>query len=77
MEKNDKDLYKLEKEIYQEVGFLKSDIAVLKTTINAMEKLLEKLITRPEFTPVKLLAYGMAGSILAGVIAALLALVIK
>jgi hypothetical protein len=77
MEKNDKDLDKLEKEIYQEVGFLKSDIAVLKTTINAMEKLLEKLITRPEFTPVKLLAYGMAGSILAGVIAALLALVIK
>lgn len=76
-EGRDADLYKLEKETFQEVSQLKSDLAVLKSTVATMEKLLEQLVTRPEFAPVKLLAYGMAGSLLAGVVGAILSGILR
>lgn len=67
----------IEKETLKELGEIKTDIAVLKKAIDTVEKTLEDLVTRTEFTPVKLLAYGLAGSLLAGIVAALLATVIK
>ena len=38
---------------------------------------IDTLVSKLEFTPVKLLVYGMTGIILAGVIGALLTLIIR
>lgn len=76
-ENDQSDRYKIERETLKEVSEIKTDIAVLKKAVETVENTLESLVTRPEFTPVKLLAYGMAGSLLAGIVAALLATVIK
>lgn len=51
-------------------------LAIAETKIKQFEKTLQDLVTRPEFTPVKLIAYGIATAVLAAVIAALLAQVI-
>ena len=68
--------YRLERETLREVSALQLDVAVLKREVGDLRAMLSVLITRPEFTPVKLLTYGLSGSVLAGVVAALLAQVI-
>lgn len=42
-----------------------------------MAKALEKLVTRHEFNPVRLLVFGMAGTLLAGIIGAVLSSVLR
>jgi hypothetical protein len=53
-----------------------TDIATIKAEVHAMKTLVATLVTRVEFTPVKLIVYGLVGSILAGVVGALLSLVL-
>ena len=67
----------LERETLREVSQVKTDVAVLKTEIVAISEDVQKLITRHEFAPVKLIAYGLATSVLAAVLAAVLSLVIR
>jgi hypothetical protein len=48
----------------------------IKIKLERLEKLVESFVTRPEFDPIKMLVYGMAGSILMTVLGAILARVI-
>jgi hypothetical protein len=50
-----------------------SKIATIETKLEVLEKLVESFVTRPEFDPVKMITYGMAGSILLTVLGAILA----
>lgn len=50
--------------------------AVLAAQIEALKEKVDTLVTRVEFTPVKILVYGGAGTILSTVVGALLAKVI-
>ncbi len=53
------------------------DAAVLTEKVEAIRLSIEKLVTRLEFAPIKLIVYGLVGSILAGVIAGLLATILR
>lgn len=50
----------------------KVDIALIKHKLEVIDERLTGLITRIEFTPIKLIVYGLCASILTGVIGALL-----
>jgi uncharacterized coiled-coil DUF342 family protein len=63
-------------EMVEETG-KKDDISVLKSKMEALEKVVQTFVTRPEFDPVKMIAYGMAGSVLLTVLGAILAKVIQ
>ncbi len=53
-----------------------SDLAVLASKHEALNLLVSTLVTRPEFMPIKLIVYGLVGSILAGVVGALLSTIL-
>jgi hypothetical protein len=53
-----------------------SKISTIETKLEHLEKLVETFVTRPEFDPVKMITYGMAGSILLTVLGAILAKVV-
>lgn len=53
-----------------------TDVSVIKVKLEALERLVQTFITRPEFDPVKMIAYGMAGSVLLTVLGAIMAKVI-
>ena len=48
------------------------DIALIKQKLVDIEKTLGTLVTKIEFTPVKILVYGLCGSVLTGVIGAIM-----
>lgn len=54
-----------------------SRIPLICQSIIGIDEKLDELVTRQEFWPVKTLVYGITGLMLAGVIGALLMLVIK
>lgn len=62
MESKDKE------ELYEQ----RSQIKILTAQVDALQLIITTLVTRPEFTPVKLIVYGLVGSLLAGVVGALL-----
>jgi hypothetical protein len=73
--------------VWRTLNDLRVKTEVLRTRLTSVEEDIDrrlkviddgvaKLVTRPEFTPVKLLTYGLAGSLLAGIVAAILSLVI-
>lgn len=49
------------------------DVQVIKVKLEALEKLVATFVTRPEFDPVKMIVYGMAGSVLLTVLGAIVA----
>lgn len=53
-----------------------ADVQVLKSQIDAVKEQFDKFVTRHEFTPVKLLVYGLTGSTLAGVVGAIMSKVL-
>jgi hypothetical protein len=53
-----------------------TDVQVIKVKLEALEKLVATFVTRPEFDPVKMIAYGMAGSVLLTVLGAIMARII-
>lgn len=56
----------------EELYASKGKIQALELQFEALKSIVATLVTRPEFTPVKLIVYGMVGSILAGVVGAIL-----
>lgn len=51
-------------------------IAVLKSEFNGIKEDIEKLVTRVEFAPIKIIVYSLCGCILSSVLAAILAKII-
>lgn len=59
-----------------EEGRLVEKVETMTKKLEELEDEIQSLVTRVEFTPVKLIAYGMVGMILSTVVAQLLTLVI-
>ena len=59
-----------------EEGRLVEKVETMTKNLEELEGEIQLLVTRVEFTPVKLIAYGMVGMILSTVVAQLLTLVI-
>ncbi len=62
-------MLKLEGQVLSEITGLKKDVQTIKEDV-------EKLITRPEFEPVKLITFGLAGGVLIAALGAVLARVL-
>ena len=52
---------------------LKASVTVASSNVIELRKSVETLVTRFEFAPIKLLVYGLVGTVLTSVLAALLA----
>lgn len=52
------------------------DVATIKAELKHLQDQIATLVTRPEFTPVKLIVYSLVGSIFTGVLGALLSRVL-
>jgi hypothetical protein len=68
---------RLERETLHEISAVKSDVAVLKSEMSQLRIMTATLISRAEFKPVQLIAYGLATSVCAAVLAAILSLVVR
>ncbi len=55
---------------------LDSNVVLLKEKVEQLEKLVEKLVTKTEFAPVKLIAYGLATAVMSSVMMAIMAKVL-
>jgi len=64
------------KELKKTATATATDVQVIKVKLEALEKLVSTFVTRPEFDPVKMIAYGMAGSVLLTVLGAIMARII-
>ena len=60
----------------KDVRELRERVLLLEEKDKQKDDTLKELVTRVEFTPVKMIAYGMAGTILSSVLMAILAKVI-
>lgn len=63
-------------DLRQELSKIQTSIAVMETQIKKFEEGLIERVQRLEFTPVKLIAYGLAGGVLTTVLGAILKQVI-
>ena len=66
-----------ERSTHDQISAIAVKVITIELEQGHMLTKLETLVSKMEFTPVKVLVYGMVGIILSGVIAALLALVIR
>lgn len=55
---------------------LDNNVVLLKEKVEQLEKLVEKLVTKTEFAPVKLIAYGLATAVMSSVMMAIMAKVL-
>lgn len=55
---------------------LDNNVVLLKEKVDQLEKLVEKLVTKSEFAPVKLIAYGLATAVMTSVMMAIMAKVL-
>lgn len=65
-----------ERSTHDQVNAVASKITLMESEQKHIQEKLDSLVSRLEFTPVKLLVYGMTSITLASVVAALIALVI-
>ena len=66
-----------ERSIHDQIAAIATKVILIEAEQKYMLAKLETLVSKLEFTPVKLLVYGMTGIILAGVIGALLTVVLR
>ena len=66
-----------ERSIHNQIASIATKVILIEAEQKYMLAKLETVVSKLEFTPVKLLVYGMTGIILAGVIGALLTLIIR
>ena len=66
-----------ERSTHDQIAAIATKVILIEAEQKYMLAKLETLVSKLEFTPVKLLVYGMTGIILAGVIGALLTLIIR
>ncbi|EBJ6658314.1 hypothetical protein D0Q53_20575 [Salmonella enterica] len=59
-----------------ELRKLSDNVIRLQEKVTALEATVKELVTRAEFTPVKLVVYGLAGTVLSSVLMALIATVV-
>ena len=59
-----------------EIHAIRERVSVLSQQMIDVKAGIEKLVTRPEFDPVKLLVYGLCGCVLTGFITAILSKII-
>lgn len=62
--------------IVEEIHKIDNSVVVLQTKVEGLEKKVDDLVTRAEFTPVKMIAYGLATAVGTSVMMALLAKVV-
>lgn len=60
----------------EELRKLSESVVRLEEKVSTLQSTVKDLITRAEFTPVKMIAYGLATAVLSSVVMALLAKVI-
>lgn len=60
----------------EDVRELRERVLLLEEKDKQKDSLIKELVTRVEFTPVKMIAYGLAGTIMSSVLMAILAKVI-
>ena len=63
--------------IHDQIAAIATKVILIESEQKYMLAKIDTLVSKLEFTPVKLLVYGMTGIILAGVIGALLTLIIR
>lgn len=61
----------------EDISDLRVNVGKIETKIESLESMVKTLVTRTEFTPIKLIVYGLVGSIMAGVLGAILSQVIR
>ena len=66
-----------ERSIHDQIAAIATKVILIESEQKYMLAKIDTLVSKLEFTPVKLLVYGMTGIILAGVIGALLTLIIR
>lgn len=66
----------LDPEDTRKITELNMNVVRLQEKVSTLESLVKERITREEFTPVKLIAYGLATAVLSSVMMAVLAKVI-
>lgn len=62
--------------LYREVNSLSRNVAVLESKMQSVRDALDDLVSKAEFMPVKLIAYGLAAGCMGAVITALISSVI-
>lgn len=55
---------------------LSEDVVRMQEQVKTMQEVIKDLITRAEFTPVKMIAYGLATAVMSSVMMAILAKVV-
>ena len=60
----------------EEIRELSTNVVRLQEQVATLQTAVKDLVTRVEFTPVKLIAYGLAGTILSSVLMAILSKVL-
>ena len=75
--KTDAERNEMDRRTADDVHTLTADIAVLQSQMRDLRDQVGDLVTRLEFVPIKLLVYGLSGTLLSGVVAALLAQVLR
>lgn len=64
------------RDLYRCVSRIDNAVARLEEQVKNMEKAIDDLVTRAEFTPVKLIAYGLAAGAMSAVVMAIISKVI-
>lgn len=73
---DEKDFKELVTEVQAISTTMSENVPLQNNRIGNLEKAIEKLVSKEEFAPVKLIAYGLATSVMTAVIMAVLAKVI-
>lgn len=63
-------------DLEQEVHKIDKNVVVLQEQVSTLQKTVSELVTKAEFAPVKMIAYGLATAVMSSVLMALLAKVI-
>lgn len=66
----------MSQDMEDELRELDKNVIRLQEQVKSLQATVEELVTKAEFTPVKLIAYGLATAVMSSVIMALLAKVI-
>jgi uncharacterized protein YlxW (UPF0749 family) len=64
------------RELEKSVNSANREVGTLQQQVRSLEALVAQLVTRAEFTPIKLIAYGLATTVMSSVLLAVVARVI-
>jgi uncharacterized protein YlxW (UPF0749 family) len=64
------------RELEKTVNSTSREVGTLQQQVRTLESLITQLVTRAEFTPIKLIAYGLATTVMSSMLLAIIARVI-